>query len=443
MRGKKMKKVVILCGAVFLLVVFLAGYALGYEKEISALSASIGQRIESLGKKKIAVVDFTDLQGNVTELGRFLAEELSVSLTVNFPNLEVIDRTHLKTLLQEHALSVSGLMDPSNVQKLGQISGVEAIVTGSVTPFGDNVRVAVKVIATDTAKVIAADKSDIAKTKAIEELLARGIVTETRVEVKTQEGAAPQVTPQVAPQVKLEVGLQATPKPTPQPQVADLGGVFTLEYLGTHRYEYNISRSQIGHGIALDFMVTPKRDGTLCFRRDRTRFFSLGGFEYYASKFTIAGSSDNCKSLIANVPVRAEILFENEQLYQLGFGKIPVLELDYSVGDDKWEVVRLYNLKEKPDRGWLGVYLAEVTPEVAERLGMGTPQGLLVADVLRDSPAQRVGLQRDDVLLKVDDKEAASLDQVIQAIEPHRPGDKVRLEVWRERQVFALEAVLE
>ena len=439
-----MKKVVILCGAVFLLVVFLAGYALGYEKEISALSASIGQRIESLGKKKIAVVDFTDLQGNVTELGRFLAEELSVSLTVNFPNLEVIDRTHLKTLLQEHALSVSGLMDPSNVQKLGQISGVEAIVTGSVTPFGDNVRVTVKVIATDTAKVIAADKSDIAKTKAIEELLARGIVTETRVEVKTQEGAVPQATPQVAPQVKLEVGPQATPKPTPQPQVVDLGGVFTLEYLGGYRYKLEMIANLV-LGIAFDFMVTPKRDGTLCFRRNRTRLFSLEGFEYRGYSFAIAGETggDLCKSLIANVPVRAEILFENEQLYQLGFGKIPVLELDYSVGDDKWEVIRLYNLKEKPDRGWLGVYLAEVTPEVAERLGMGTPQGVLVADVLRDSPAQRVGLQRDDVLLKVDDKEVASLDQVIQAIEPHRPGDKVRLEVWRERQVFALEAVLE
>lgn len=422
------KKLVVFWGVVFLLVAFLIGNAPGYEKEIGALSTSIGQRVEEIGKKKIAVVDFTDLQGNVTELGRFLAEELSVSMTMNFPNLEVIDRTHLKKLLEEHALSVSGLVDPSNVQKLGQIAGVEAIVTGSVTPFGDNVRVAVKVIAADTAKVIAADKADIAKTKAIEELLARGIVTETKVEVKAQPGAAPQAV------VEVQAAPQATPKPAPPPSyVVDLEGAFTLEYVGAHRYD---------RGIILDFMVTLKKDGTLCFRNKGTRFFSLEGYEYYASWFTIAGKGNPCKSLIANVPARVEAVFEYKDFAQRGFGKIPVLELEYNISD-KWEIVRFYNLKENPDRAWLGVYAAEVTPEVAERLGMGTPRGALVDTVLRDSPAERAGLQKDDVILKVGEKEIASPDSLNQAVDSYRPGDRVRLEVWRNRQIFIFEVTFE
>jgi TolB-like protein len=171
----KMFKVAIV--AFFVLINTCLSFA--YEKEIKGISSAISEDIAKAGKKTIAVVDFTDLQGNMTELGRFLAEELSVDLTLSAKGFEVIDRTHLKSILTEHKLSVTGLVDPNTVKKLGQIAGVNAIVTGSVTPFGDSIRVTCKVIATDTAKVIGASKSDIAKTKAIEELLAKGIETGT------------------------------------------------------------------------------------------------------------------------------------------------------------------------------------------------------------------------------------------------------------------------
>ncbi|MEW6001964.1 MAG: FlgO family outer membrane protein [Nitrospirota bacterium] len=162
----------------FILLTFLLSHSnisMAYEKEIKSISSTVSESIVKSGKKTIAVVDFTDLQGNVTELGRFLAEELSVDLTTTAQGFEVIDRTHLKNILAEHKLSISGLVDPNTVKKLGQIAGVDAIITGSVTPFGDSIRATVKVIATDTAKMIGAAKGDIAKTKAIEELLARGI----------------------------------------------------------------------------------------------------------------------------------------------------------------------------------------------------------------------------------------------------------------------------
>jgi TolB-like protein len=151
--------------------------AMAYEKEIKELSTAISADIVRAGKKTIAVVDFLDLQGNINELGRFIAEELAVELTASAKGFEVIDRTHLKTILAEHKLSMTGLVDPNTVKRLGQIIGADAIVTGSVTPFGDSIRVSCKVIATDTARVIAAAKIDIPKTKAIEELLARGIGT--------------------------------------------------------------------------------------------------------------------------------------------------------------------------------------------------------------------------------------------------------------------------
>lgn len=135
----------------------------------------MAEKISKAGKRTIAVVDFVDLQGNVTELGRFLAEEFSSNLADAGKGFEVVDRTHLKTLLKEHKLTETGVIDPSTAKKLGQIAGVDALVTGTITPFGDSVRLSVKILGIATAKVVGASSCDIAKTKAIEELLGKEI----------------------------------------------------------------------------------------------------------------------------------------------------------------------------------------------------------------------------------------------------------------------------
>jgi len=166
----------------FILILFIIFFPLTisagtYEEELQGLSLKIAKNIERSGKRTVAVVNFTDLQGNVTELGRFIAEELSANLVSLKKGFRVIDRLHLKSIIAEHKLSASWFLEPKAVEKFGKISGVDAIVTGTVTPFGDSVRVSAKVITTDTAEVIAAATGNIAKTKAIEGLLARGIET--------------------------------------------------------------------------------------------------------------------------------------------------------------------------------------------------------------------------------------------------------------------------
>ncbi|MBU2496368.1 MAG: CsgG/HfaB family protein [Candidatus Omnitrophica bacterium] len=177
--------------AIFLLTI--PHFSLAYEREINTLSISIAEKIARSGKKTIAVVDFTDLQGNITELGRFLAEELSSELVSAGKAFEVVDRMHLRTILSEHKLSLTGLMDPKTVKKLGQISGVDAILIGTVTPFGESIRLSVKVLATDTAKIIGSSRGNIPKTQAIEELLAREIETGTMVAPGTTATTSPSI----------------------------------------------------------------------------------------------------------------------------------------------------------------------------------------------------------------------------------------------------------
>jgi TolB-like protein len=170
-----------ICGTAMLLAL-LASSAWGYEKEIEQLSATMAEKIADKGKKTVAVVDFTDLEGNVTQLDRFIAEEFSVALAGTGKGFRVIDRTHLKSIIKENKLSATGLIDSATARKLGKIAGVDALVTGTLTPFGDNVHLTVKVLDSDTADIIDSAKSDFARTAAINELLEKEVAIEAGVE---------------------------------------------------------------------------------------------------------------------------------------------------------------------------------------------------------------------------------------------------------------------
>ncbi len=177
----------------FIVLIMLAGVnglscAWAQDREVQGLAVSMAEGIGNSPRQVVGVADFTDLQGNVTELGRFLAEQLSIALARNSQGIEVVDRTHLKTLIQEHKLNASGLTDPATIEKMGQMTGVNVLVTGTITPFGDSVQVAAKALKLNTAKIVTAATTEIPRTKSIDYLLGQGISTSISVSSATPNG---------------------------------------------------------------------------------------------------------------------------------------------------------------------------------------------------------------------------------------------------------------
>jgi TolB-like protein len=154
------------------LVIFLhcsSTVALGQDMRPTA--AALAAKIAAANRKKVAVVDFTDLQGHATQLGRFIAEELSIALAEDARQFEVIDRTSIRVIQQENKLASEGLIDPATARRLGQIAGVDTLVTGTITPLGDSVHVGLKALDTQSAMVISGLTVEIPRTKAINDLL--------------------------------------------------------------------------------------------------------------------------------------------------------------------------------------------------------------------------------------------------------------------------------
>lgn len=90
----------------------------------------------------------------------------------------------------------------------------------------------------------------------------------------------------------------------------------------------------------------------------------------------------------------------------------------------------------KPRRGWLGVRIQSVTEELAEGLGLPSPQGALVAGVTPDGPAERAGIQQGDVIVKFDGKDVSEMRTLPRIVAETEIGKEVPVTVWRkDRQV--------
>jgi curli biogenesis system outer membrane secretion channel CsgG len=144
------------------------------DKEIPVIAGKLSKTLVAKGRKKVAAIDFVDLQGRPTELGRFLAEQLSVEL-VNAEGISVLDRANIKSILAEHKLSEEGLVKPENARKLGEFAGVDAILIGTVTSLDEGVVLTVKAVSTDTAEVVAAGTIKFQKTSEIQQLLVHSV----------------------------------------------------------------------------------------------------------------------------------------------------------------------------------------------------------------------------------------------------------------------------
>ena len=96
----------------------------------------------------------------------------------------------------------------------------------------------------------------------------------------------------------------------------------------------------------------------------------------------------------------------------------------------------------KVERGWLGVQIQEVTPEIAKSLDLPKAEGALVADVTKDGPAQKIGIKQGDVILSYDGHDIAKLRDLPLAVAETPVGQTAPVKLWRDGQEMTLQPVI-
>ena len=96
----------------------------------------------------------------------------------------------------------------------------------------------------------------------------------------------------------------------------------------------------------------------------------------------------------------------------------------------------------KVERGWLGVQIQEVTPEIAQSLNLPKPEGALVADVTKDSPAAKAGLKQGDVILAFNGHDIAKVRDLPLVVAQTPVGAKAKVDVLRGGQKTAVDVAI-
>jgi S1-C subfamily serine protease len=100
-------------------------------------------------------------------------------------------------------------------------------------------------------------------------------------------------------------------------------------------------------------------------------------------------------------------------------------------------------------RAYLGLSGGDISPSIAQALNLPVQQGVLIEQVLNGGPADDAGIKGatgqatiggqtvpigGDIITKVDGKQISGMDEVISAVNEHKPGDELTLTVWRDGQ---------
>ncbi|MEA3391390.1 MAG: Do family serine endopeptidase [Candidatus Marinimicrobia bacterium] len=94
-------------------------------------------------------------------------------------------------------------------------------------------------------------------------------------------------------------------------------------------------------------------------------------------------------------------------------------------------------------RAWLGVSIQELNQDLSESLGIDDIEGILISDVVEDSPAEAAKLKVGDVIIKVNDDEVNNPSELQINISSRSPGENVKLTVVRDKKTKTISVKLD
>jgi TolB-like protein len=137
---------------------------------IGSLADQISASAACQERQRVALLDFTAIREDSELFGRFLAEELIARFFLS-DRFDVVERRLLDRVIEEQKLSHSDLVDEQSIRALGRILGVDAILTGTCTDVGTEIRANGRLIAIESGRILAVAKVRIEKDERVATLL--------------------------------------------------------------------------------------------------------------------------------------------------------------------------------------------------------------------------------------------------------------------------------
>jgi len=98
---------------------------------------------------------------------------------------------------------------------------------------------------------------------------------------------------------------------------------------------------------------------------------------------------------------------------------------------------------KKVIRGWLGVSIQALTPDMKKHFGLKEDRGVVINQIFENSPAEKAGLKEEDIILQYNGKDITDPTQLKNLVANTPPGKEVELKVFRDGKVFSVKVTIE
>ena len=95
-----------------------------------------------------------------------------------------------------------------------------------------------------------------------------------------------------------------------------------------------------------------------------------------------------------------------------------------------------------PNQGYFGAKFGPINDEVAEDLGLDSQDGVVIIEVVKDSPAEKAGLKPMDVVKKLGEKDVTDVPSFVTVMRASKPGDEMKVSIIREKKTEELTVTL-
>jgi serine protease Do len=143
----------------------------------------------------------------------------------------------------------------------------------------------------------------------------------------------------------------------------------------------------------------------------------------------------------ALVNVRGELIGINTAIFSRSGG---YMGIGFAIPSNMArEVMEALIKKGKVVRGWLGVQIQSLTPELAKKFGLREAQGVLIAAISEKSPAQEAGIKRGDIILEFAGRRIEDAEHLRKEVAHTDPGKSIPVKIWRNGKEMVLQVQIE
>lgn len=167
-----------------------------YDREMETLARLINTAVNVSGKQRVAVLDFTDIDGRGNTLGAHVAEDLRYWLLQTNRQYTVLERSALDRVINEQKLSAEAIIDETSAVEFGKLLATDAIIFGSVLVDGRKATVTAKVIDVETGALLSMERVQVKVSRAVSREYDQA---DDWMKRKPESAAAPRETPPYAP----------------------------------------------------------------------------------------------------------------------------------------------------------------------------------------------------------------------------------------------------